>query len=97
MTDQITPYDMDIMRLMTGSDSKNIKSEYGYRNKFAAIFPSKQYYSLQKLSNYGYVRQVRYCKKGNFETNSHCLFRATRLGLLLLGFTDKQIERALKQ
>lgn len=92
MTDSITPdeltEDLDNLRHMLGARSDNRKHDWGYRNHYCASTNSDGHASMKRLESLGYVRQGRSDLINTF-------YHATEAGCRAIGFTQKQIGRAL--
>lgn len=87
MSDEITDYDLNNIRHMTGSDDRYPKKQWGFRNHFCP--GGKDIDSMERLERAGYVKRGR---KYN-ETN---VFHATRKGCEVIGMKAYQIRNTFK-
>tara|TARA_Y100000588_G_C14085006_1_gene851830 strand:- start:758 stop:1033 length:276 start_codon:yes stop_codon:yes gene_type:complete len=85
---EILEVDIENLKHMLGADSRYKKSQWGFRNRFAADGSDVE--SMRRLEKAGLVREV---KSSIFV--SDYLFVATEAGCKKLGFNKKQIANAL--
>lgn len=86
----ITVYDLDNIRHMTGSEPRYKRNQWGFRNHFCAGKKGQDFKSMQKLLSAGYVVQ-------GIEQGTSVFFQATKEGCEAIGMGKKQITTALSQ
>ncbi|MCK5505515.1 MAG: hypothetical protein KAJ10_10150 [Thermodesulfovibrionia bacterium] len=84
----ITEYDLNNIRHMTGSQSRYPRKQWGFRNHFCAGKNGQDFKSMQKLLSAGYVSQ-------GIEQETSIFFHATKEGCEAVGMNKKQIQTAL--
>lgn len=84
----ITEYDLNNIRHMTGAEARYNRKEWGFRNHFCAGEGSQNFLSMQKLLSAGYVTQ-------GIKQEMSTFFHATKEGCEAIGMNKKQIQNTL--
>jgi hypothetical protein len=84
---ELQPQDTENLKHMLGADSRYMKKDWGFRNRFSA--GGDDITSMERLEKNELVRKIAHTLYGDH------LYVATEKGCKHLGFNKKQIANAL--